>query len=1380
MLNRKRINQIIKADLTPNDSGDKSEETISPYEQEASAPPHDTQVSASISAEQRKGYSLKSLELPQESSSNTSDTFEDPLIVNSPTAGMESEVTEKEGGNEHNDETESLRKPSSETNERLLEAAQDGDGDGARKALDEGAEIETTNWIGETALHLACRFDHKNIVALLLAVGANIEARDNDRWTPLISAMSREASTDILELLFNQGKQPDIDARSGTGWTTLMYACGSKDSAVVNFLLSKSPRINVSNDHNLTALTVATYFSTAEIVSALLDAHADVDAQDGDGDTPLILSSRYGDANMVSSILKYHPDISKVRDGQRTALHEAILNEKRNEIVPSLVLAPGVDINAKDFEEQTPLYIASEGGYLNLVDILLAQTGVEVNPSNKDDKTPLHIACERGHLEIVDKLLGKNGVNVEAKDNNKQTSLHLACLNGKVGVIQKLLEREAKMKNLPGGKRPGVWSLFVQSLVKRRNDANSEITESNTPSLDEVISIRSFASREKLINTVKWALTEDDFKYLVETIGLWDTIIPLTLQKSGIIGLLKQEIEDKKRSKLCSPQSPLQWAAFGGYHEIVWWLLQSSSPNKETEHNIEEARNIARKKRNWEQEKLKLKEDKNERTKKAAHLDQISVSHDFQDSMKKDMREAGRKVAQQEKGLLGVVGKDIQMTSKSQAAGNESRTSLESYQILIDLLEDPPPFVFILADLNDEEFTKKNLRSDLQIELKPHKASVVDFYQRDGSFDLLGRRRDVYNVIYSTEKGYGPKDIMESARESLKNIGPKTAREKTAREKTYMPEAFRMRWVHLPANNKGSTKRRNKNHEKGDLVTPEVKGNTNIKGDQEDDEPFIQQEAEEKLDSKKIPKYNPFEKVALYMPYITFGSCHQRDTKTKIYIDPPESRKSYNNLMEVYKDKVIHGTRSLNQFYYHCLADMPTRDQSQVVTRSFLDIKNGDTVPESQITWSYLVVDQLWLWIIDEGELWLPDGFDDPVIGKMFRLLREAKQKKNGESPPSSVEELSRFLVTFCVDFINSLRWDEDAPPSIEFRGKEATSKSIKLLYMEAINDVAAREKKLFQSFMMKTEEREIGSMTEVKRARKDQGQYLKDTAWPREDIHLQETKIWNSISEAIDDLDEIKDILDELMILKTLLTQQQHVWRELVEPEFERDSARGPTYTLYEIEKMIKMAEKVQKSMHDTLNLEQNGINTMKAVYSRKRADESSRQGKVLMVFTVVTVVFTPLSFLTSWFSLNITVFEHNNDGDTEYDPGWIFPIIFSVSAGVILPLMLYAAFGLGDLKNAFTKVRNRLGNKSNESEKALNKDISLSSKAEEGYMAPGNHPTNHEASDFDVATQAPLNKSPSRKIMTPDLHGSDLIHCYEGYLGLILKTHILRRFHW
>lgn len=76
------------------------------------------------------------------------------------------------------------------------------------------------------------------------------------------------------------------------------------------------------------------------------------------------------------------------------------------------------------------------------------------------------------------------------------------------------------------------------------------------------------------------------------------------------------------------------------------------------------------------------------------------------------------------------------------------------------------------------------------------------------------------------------------------------------------------------------------------------------------------------------------------------------------------------------------------------------------------------------------------------------------------------------------------------------------------------------------------------------------------------------------------ETKNWASISEAANLLDEVKDIMDELTILKALISQQKHVWEDLVPKGSEQDDARGPNYTLREIEEMIKMADTVQRSV--------------------------------------------------------------------------------------------------------------------------------------------------------------------------------------------------------
>ncbi|KAI0895375.1 hypothetical protein F4806DRAFT_469061 [Annulohypoxylon nitens] len=488
--------------------------------------------------------------------------------------------------------------------------------------------------------------------------------------------------------------------------------------------------------------------------------------------------------------------------------------------------------------------------------------------------------------------------------------------------------------------------------------------------------------------------------------------------------------------------------------------------------------------------------------------------------------------------------------------------------------------------------------------------------------------------------------------------------------------------------------------------------------------------------------------VALCMPYIRFGECFRKKDEGN-----PASFKRYQELMA--SSDRIHGTRSLDQFYYHSLSPLERlrRDENQVVTRLFLGKENGDGVPEGTNSWPYLTVDQLWLWIIDEETIITssthrPDGFEDPIVERMFHRLREVKQKQIGQPPPSSVEEMSRFLVLSCIDFINSLGWKDFAPnlTADKFSKEDIGSKPIKSLYADKINQAAVKEKNLFANFKKKMKTKKVESEEErrkkeismgkneekpqglpaasnegIKKPPNTNGETLKgqEPRDSRESNYIKklcrfvknklkgnphkgnnndEVKSWTSISEAAVLLDEVKDILDELTILKALVGQQQYVWQSLIgrDRNPEQDNARGPAYTLLEIDEMIKMTTTVQESVNEMLNLEQNGISIMEATISRKQADENARQGKILMAFTIVTVVFTPLSFLTSLFALNVTVFQRNSQGEIEYEPGWIFPIIFCVSAGIIGPLMVYASFddarrGANVIKNLIKKLVGR-----------------------------------------------------------------------------------------
>ncbi|OTB14069.1 hypothetical protein K445DRAFT_319265 [Daldinia sp. EC12] len=95
-------------------------------------------------------------------------------------------------------------------------------------------------------------------------------------------------------------------------------------------------------------------------------------------------------------------------------------------------------------------------------------------------------------------------------------------------------------------------------------------------------------------------------------------------------------------------------------------------------------------------------------------------------------------------------------------------------------------------------------------------------------------------------------------------------------------------------------------------------------------------------------------------------------------------------------------------------------------------------------------------------------------------------------------------------------------------------------------------------------------------------------------------------------------------------------------------------------INEMDSIASKIQSTVDSRLFLLQNKIANL-------QAEESATQGKNMMVFTLITAVFLPLSFLTSLFALDIESFEKA--------PAWVFKVIFGVSFP-FAALVIYALY--------------------------------------------------------------------------------------------------------
>ncbi|KAF7505376.1 hypothetical protein GJ744_000997 [Endocarpon pusillum] len=171
------------------------------------------------------------------------------------------------------------------------------------------------------------------------------------------------------------------------------------------------------------------------------------------------------------------------------------------------------------------------------------------------------------------------------------------------------------------------------------------------------------------------------------------------------------------------------------------------------------------------------------------------------------------------------------------------------------------------------------------------------------------------------------------------------------------------------------------------------------------------------------------------------------------------------------------------------------------------------------------------------------------------------------------------------------------------------------------------------------------------------------------EDINADEEQTFASLGKAADQLLRVKDIRDELNMLKSVVKQQKKAWDELI--SVNPGNILSPTdYTIEHIEEMEKAAFRIQEAILAVMGLEQNEASINEAVSSRKQTGETIEEGKTLMVFTVITIIFLPLSFLASLFALNIGEFPHTSGGvkpgTLQYKASWIFPIIFGVTAGI------------------------------------------------------------------------------------------------------------------
>lgn len=140
-------------------------------------------------------------------------------------------------------------------------------------------------WAGP--LHDAAREGDIAAVKRLITGGADVQEIDDDTaLTPLVTA-ALAGHKDIVELLIENGADPD--GRDGKGYTALHAAAYGGHLDIVVLLIDRG--VDPNDHHNkagITPLHAAVEGNFRDIVAVLLAKNVDVEVEDGSGWTPVM------------------------------------------------------------------------------------------------------------------------------------------------------------------------------------------------------------------------------------------------------------------------------------------------------------------------------------------------------------------------------------------------------------------------------------------------------------------------------------------------------------------------------------------------------------------------------------------------------------------------------------------------------------------------------------------------------------------------------------------------------------------------------------------------------------------------------------------------------------------------------------------------------------------------------------------------------------------------------------------------------------------------------------------------------------------------------------------------------------------------------------
>ncbi|GAW19402.1 hypothetical protein ANO14919_088880 [Xylariales sp. No.14919] len=1143
--------------------------------------------------------------------------------------------------------------------------------------LSSGALVNQPGYEGNTPLIMATTTGKVELITLLIRSGANIHQTNNKLQTPLLVACQNQ-NLEIVDKLKQYGALvTDVDQDGDNCFHMAIWSeKESPETARTLFsrLVSYGTDINQQNKNGYTPLALACHLQLPPHVKSLLEFDAEINKEDiTKGTTALMEACGRPDDQIVDILLERNADMT-IRDNHGlTALSRACDKGRLNQV--KALLRKGSKAVVSDKDRDTPLRIALHHGYIEIALELLAaeeyyprSLAAKISSPNQIDdverikslllehfgnakfETPeqlhavMYWAVSNGSRELADKCINHdNGVLQWNREGN--TWLHVAADSGALEIVRLLLTKVAEERD-----KPAEWA-NAEAIVKRNIRGDSPLTISIERGHDGVREL--FWSKLKQLGN-----TKADFVNTNPTVANWVLELLAQYERPGHERILMELLQKwYGEANLGPDDTALHWAVLRRKVLVVWWLLSKGgystgeigSALELVLEDITGVCDVIRELLLHPPPLLEHVPNPNKvHTATSGSFDDItlnSLGHIVDivfdgksvkipyirprvgDIIAEAGLESLMKSAQDDLGQyeLNVLRKDWEQTAPDQ-----------------DDVSGTP-----VGDWVRSMSSRQNIhRQDLLV--RWIHLPVNDLYLMRVSIILV-------NQILPQASHTGPKGTSKQAITRFKPFGDRLRN---------LDEAFRSKLE------RASRRRGQALHEASMCSMYARLYRVCCRSSP----PSQQQQSQAKQNghSNRTPSESDISKgyngcIALYIPYLTVGSYEPSTFPPPVTATPQEFDGSTYGWSS---RRIKHMPLTLDQYYYPTVSDTSKRDNDQVLSR-FLHKKGPQTGHGRHVAphanKKILMVNHLWVWIIDE------------------KTIITATSDISNREAPKSLREITGGLVETTLRHIlyNKDRVFEGAV-SVEYimevilgaATRLFTQKSIVLpdttlrgpieVFRESIRDVANHQTSLFMEFLKRLQQEPGG-----------QGQAPNDELDSKAQGKSVHSNPHHVISAEMTVLESIRDIRDELNILKSLAEDQEVVWKQAFASIYpEKESQFGlhtPAEVKRDLDAMLLEARNIEDYITNLLDLRQADYSREQADVSGRLAADSAQQSRVIFIFTVITIVFLPLSFLSSLFAIDVSVFPHEGE-NLRYQGWWLFPILFGVTVIVSTPTIAFA----------------------------------------------------------------------------------------------------------